>query len=292
MNRAMSIVWPLTVLLIFAANQAVASIVFFTSVRANTQNAADRQCIVGDCAGCMNDAVMSIPYAPGFGTADDEMCELPCGFVGLSYWLSRQMESDWISYIALGASDGDLRQAIDTCQLDWYNDDHTLFGTKCNGNVGTVRGIYQVGDSFDIGLLEDYLDPNVGPDGQGLDYAHYSGNFDGVRAVAMEFLERGWSPWKTVWVASIHYWMATDDAFGLACAAHSYVCWQSCNSGWECGREHDIDCWIEGYPEWGYDWTEQPTFLFHLYFQLQDLLDITVHSEATSWSTVKELFND
>jgi len=248
----------------------------------------------GECNKCMHQA-----HGLGYWTGDDTRCNAPVGTL-LGHLISQRLGFDveWIDVFYLLAGEDHIMQAVDYCEQDWYNDDHAATGTPCAGEDRTIRGAYQIGAEYDLGNLAPYIDPNIGPpdpyappnyafvlDFSELEYALYLMNTT---------LQDEWwyvaSPWKKAFAASCFWYQDTGSQIALWSMAHALVCWQSCE-GWECGSVDDVDVFPSGFPEWPYDWEQQPTFLFYLYFAIHDEIgNIAVANEDRSWGAVKDIY--
>ncbi len=249
----------------------------------------------GDCDRCMHQA-----HGLGYWTGDDTRCNAPVGTL-LGHLITQRLGFDieWIDILYLLTGEEHIMEAVNYCEQDWYNGEHVTAGTRCDGTEGSIRGAYQIGTEYDLGNLAPYIDPNIGPpdpydppqyafdlDFEDLEYALYRMN---------STLQDEWwyaaSPWKKAFAASCFWYRETESVIALWSMAHALVCWQSCEPGWDCGSVGDVDVFPEGFPEWPYDWEQQPTFLFHLYFAIHDEIEnISVANEGRSWGAVKEMY--
>ncbi|MEZ4388999.1 MAG: hypothetical protein R3D98_15745 [Candidatus Krumholzibacteriia bacterium] len=279
--------------LILAAGTAAASITLLVSGKYNRAELEARWCarLYGDagCDNCLNEqwADWDSPWSG----EDDLSCNTLAPFCLTRVYQFEQ--GDWTKFGLWLTSAAQLRNAVDQCGLDYNNPDHTRFGYNCASEYVEIRGGFIVGSEFDVGAtLPPRIDPHLGPP-TGDEVYPFVMDFAALEAnvAEMAFDERlsHLTPWGIVFAASYREWVETGREQALWNMAHSLPCWQSCLDGWECGRGV-IDALPPGFPEWPFDYTQQPTYLFHLYLAVAPYLDVTVRTEPRTWSDLKALY--
>lgn len=271
----------------------------------NITYAAQRFCINGYyCDGCMNESFSGDHgIIPQFWNDNSPNCETPVGTV-LSGMFAKVLGGDWVDFVSFLTSRTEWLQALNHCEQNWFDESHAVTGVDCEGYEQTYNGIYQIGTQFELGMLEDYIDDQIGPP-NGSEYYGFNLDleFNGFRETLIEmncnynpyhdWYHEG-SPWQRVFGVALLDAFRTGEEFYYMVAAHSFVCYQSCLDGWNCGSAQlDLrpdDFWRWEFP---YDYTQQPTFLTYIYYYCYDLIDdLSVPTQQTSWSSVKGMFHE